>query len=52
MRAYECGITKEEFVQEIRKQQELDNFIKGTYNGEGEKGCAVDMMNIKIMRHI
>jgi hypothetical protein len=40
MQAYTCGITKEQFVNEIKAHQEADNFIKGTYS-DGEKGCAV-----------
>lgn len=44
MKAYECGITKKEFVKEMKMHAKMDAFIKGTY-GESEdgifKGCSV-----------
>jgi hypothetical protein len=41
MKAYQTGIiTKQEFVNEIRKHQEADNFIQGKWFKDG-KGCAV-----------
>lgn len=44
MRAYKCGITKTQFINELKKHQLADAFIKGTYLGDGlqdMKGCAV-----------
>ena len=42
MKAYNQGISKAEFIAEIRTHQKLDNFIKGTYwNDQEHKGCAV-----------
>ena len=42
MKAYSQGISKAEFIAEIRTHQKLDNFIKGTYwNDQEHKGCAV-----------
>ena len=40
MQAYTKGITKAEFVNEIKLHMEADNFIKRTYS-DGKKGCAV-----------
>jgi hypothetical protein len=40
MKAYEGIITKKEFVAELVKHQEADDFIRGTYWKNG-KGCAV-----------
>ncbi len=40
MLAYKQGITKGEFVNEMKRHQRLDNLTKGTY-GHGVKGCAV-----------
>ena len=40
MKAYEMGITKEEFVNETKRHQRLDHFINGSYSN-GVKGCAV-----------
>lgn len=40
MKAYSMGITKEQFVNEIKAHQLADNFIKGNYT-KGKKGCAV-----------
>ena len=40
MLAYTKGITKKQFVKEIKAHQKADNFLKGTYD-EGQKGCAV-----------
>lgn len=41
MKAYNKGITKVQFVNEIKKHQQVDNFIKGSYGDYGDKGCAV-----------
>ena len=46
MKAYTMGISKDEFVTEMKKHQALDAFIRGTYNHESSdslhfKGCAV-----------
>ncbi len=42
MKAYSQGISKAEFIDEIRTNQKLDDFIRGTYWDEKEhKGCAV-----------
>jgi len=38
--AFKQGITKTEFLSEIKNHQKLDNFVKGSYWGDG-KGCAV-----------
>jgi hypothetical protein len=40
MKAYTLTISKEEFVTELKKHREADNFIRGTYWRDG-KGCAV-----------
>ncbi len=40
MKAYTKGITKEQFVAEVKQHMVADNFIKGTYQRYG-KGCAV-----------
>lgn len=40
MKAYTLEITKEQFVNQIKKHQELDHFIKDIYS-EGDRGCAV-----------
>ena len=45
MKAYSQGITKEEFVNEMKKHQMQDNFVRGTYgkiNDSGVfRGCAI-----------
>lgn len=48
MKAYRNGITKTAFVAEMKKHQEADRFIQGTYweNGRGcANGCAVESIN-------
>ena len=40
MEAYRQGISKEEFIKEIRYHQDMDNFISGKYWEYG-KGCSV-----------
>ena len=41
MKAYSQGISKAQFLAEIAKHQEMDNFIQGTYGNDEGKGCAV-----------
>src|SRR5689334_20093389 len=44
MQAYKAGITKRQFVAEMKKHQKADAFLKGTYqqgNGKSFRGCAV-----------
>jgi len=63
MKAYTMGITKDEFVTEMKKHQAADAFIRGTYNHESSdslhfKGCVVScslesvarLKNIKLVR--
>ncbi len=40
MLAYKCGITKSQFVNEMKLHQKLDQFIKGSYQVKN-KGCAI-----------
>jgi len=40
MRAFTLGISKKDFVSELKIHQAADNFLKGTY-WENGKGCAV-----------
>jgi hypothetical protein len=40
LKAYRGTITKKDFVNELKKHQEMDNFIRGNY-WTGKKGCAV-----------
>ncbi len=40
MLAYTKGITKKDFVEEMKAHQVADNFLKGTYDKD-EKGCSV-----------
>jgi hypothetical protein len=53
MKAYSKGITKTQFVKEMKLHAKLDNFLKGTYN-KGEKGCAVgcSIKSINKLRNI
>jgi hypothetical protein len=42
MKAYQNGITKEQFVSEMKMHQKMDNFKSGTYGeGIGTKACAI-----------
>jgi hypothetical protein len=42
MKAYRNGITKTQFVAELKKHQKADRFLQGTYwNNEANRGCAV-----------
>ena len=51
--AYSKGITKEEFITEIKKHQQLDNFIRGFYFEES-KGCAVgcSIESIRVLKNL
>ena len=40
MRAFTKGISKEDFVNEMKMHQSADHFLKGTYD-DGEKACSV-----------
>jgi len=42
LKAFSHGISKEEFLNELRKHYEADNFIQGSYYSKSiGKGCAV-----------
>jgi hypothetical protein len=53
MKAYTAGVTKQQFVNELLKHQQLDNFIRGTYEDNG-KGCAVgcSLMSIAKIKNV
>jgi len=51
--AYSKGITKEEFITEIKKHQQLDSFRQGFYFKES-KGCAVgcSIESIRVLKNL